>query len=154
MKRSLGLIFALVTTAGASQSQADDSVRQVAESAAAEWNAALAHGQIEEILALYTDNAILMQPNGAVSRGAGQIRVFWQALIGQGEFAMDVVDVRGAGEGTVVATARLSELKVLPSPEPQVMKYRYGGVLQSVLRRQPDGHWKSQVQRWNSDRNI
>jgi uncharacterized protein (TIGR02246 family) len=152
MKRSLGLLLALVTSAGASQSQAEDSPRQIAESAAAQWNAAFAKGKVEEILALYTDNAILLQPNGKVSRGTGQIRAFWRNLIEQGEFAMEVVDVRNSGEGIIVATAKLSDIKVLPSPEPQVMKYRFGGVLQSVLRRQPDGSWKSQVQRWNSDR--
>jgi uncharacterized protein (TIGR02246 family) len=154
MKRSLGLLLALVTTAGASQSQAEDSARQIAESAAAQWNKAFAHGKVEEILALYTDNAILMQPNGKVSKGAGQIRAFWQNLIAQGEFAMDVVDVRGSGEDIIVTTAKLADVKTLPSPEPQVMKYRFGGVLQSVLKRQPDGTWKSQVQRWNSDRKI
>jgi ketosteroid isomerase-like protein len=152
MKRSLGLLLALVTTAGASQSQADDSPRQIAESAAAQWNKAFADGKVDEILALYTDNAILMQPNGKVSRGSGQIRAFWQNLIDQGEFAMDVVDSRHSGEGTIVTTAKLSDVKILPTPEPQVMKYRFGGVLQIVLRRQPDGSWKSQVQRWNSDR--
>lgn len=152
MKRSLGLLLALVTTAGTSQSQAEDNPRHIAESAAAQWNAAFAKGKVEEILALYTDNAILLQPNGKVSKGAGQIRAFWQNLIGQGDFAMDVVDVRGSGEDIIVTTAKLSDVKTLPSPEPQVMKYRFGGVLQSVLRRQPDGSWKSQVQRWNSDR--
>lgn len=152
MKRSLGLLLAIVTTAGASQSQAEDSPRQIAESSAAQWNAAFAKGKVEEILSLYTDNAILLQPNGKVSRGAGQIRAFWQNLVGQGDFAMDVVEVRGSGTDTIVATAKLSDVKTLPSPEPQVMKYRFGGVLQSVLRRQPDGSWKSQVQRWNSDR--
>jgi ketosteroid isomerase-like protein len=152
MKRSLGLLLALVTSAGAGPLHAGDSSRQIAESAAAQWNKAFEHGKVDEILALYTDNAILLQPNGQVSRGTGQIRTFWQNLIAQGEFALDVVDVRDSGEGTIVTTAKLSDVKTLPTPERQVLKYGFGGLLQIVLRRQPDGTWKSQVQRWNADR--
>ncbi len=102
MKRSLGLILALVTTASvAGESQMDDKVRQIAESSAAQWNAAFAKGKVEDILSLYADNAMLVQPNGAVSKGAGQIRDFWQTLIQQGEYAMDIVDVRGEQSDTI-----------------------------------------------------
>ena len=152
MKRSLGLLLTLVTSIANSPLHADDSARQIAETTAAQWNKAFADGKVDEILALYTDNAILLLPNGQVSKGQGQIRAFWQDLIDQGAFAMDVVEVRGSGEGTIVATAKLSDVKTLPSAEHKVMTYRFGGVLQSVLRRQPDGSWKSQVQRWGSDR--
>jgi ketosteroid isomerase-like protein len=153
MKRSLGLIFALVTTAGAAPSQAADSVRQIAESTAAQWNAAFAKGKVDAILSLYTDNAMLLQPNGLVSRKPSEIRAFWQALIQQGDYAMDIVDVRGEQDGTIVATAELSGVKTL-SGQPQVMKYRYGGVVYSVLTRQPDGSWKAKVQKWSDDRKI
>lgn len=154
MKRSLGLILALVTTAGAAAAGADDSVRQIAETTAAQWNAAFSRGQVDEILNLYAANALLVQPNGAVARGAGEIRAFWQTLIRQGDYAMVIVDVRGEQDGSIVATARLSDNKTLESPKQQVVKYNYGGVVYNVLKRQADGSWKAQVQRWNSDRNI
>lgn len=154
MNRSLGLILALVTTAGAASAGTDDSTRQVAETTAAQWNAAFSKGQVDAILNLYAENALLVQPNGSVARGIGEIRAFWQTLIQQGDYTMAIVDVRGEQDGSIVATAKLSDRKTLSSPQQQIMKYHYGGLVYSVLKRQADGSWKAQVQRWNSDRHI
>jgi ketosteroid isomerase-like protein len=148
MRRSLGPILALVTMAGPGASLASDDPRQIAETAAAQWNAAFAQGKVDDIVSLYADNAMLLQPNGAAIRSRGEIRAFWQTLIQTGAYAMDVVGARGEPDGSIVATVRLSEVKTLPYPQRMVMKYHYGGVLYSVLKRQPDGSWKAQVQRW------
>jgi ketosteroid isomerase-like protein len=69
LKRSLGLLLLLVTTASPSWAESYGAARQIAERSAAQWNAAFARGALEDILALYSDNAMLLQPNGAVSRG-------------------------------------------------------------------------------------
>jgi uncharacterized protein (TIGR02246 family) len=151
MKRSLGLILALVTTTGTDLLQAADNVRQIAESRIAEWNAAFARGKVDDILSLYADNAMLLQPNGAVSRSSSEIRAFWQTLIQKGVYTMNIVNVRGDRDGTIVATATLSDVKTLQDPERQVMKYNYNGVLYSVFKRQPDGSWKAQVQQWTGN---
>ncbi len=153
MNRSLGLLLALVTTAGVGQALADDSPRQIAESSAAQWNAAFAKGKVEAIVSLYADNAMLLRPDGAVSRGAGEIRAFWQNVIQQGDYAMDIVDVSNDRDDTIVATAELSGVKTQGS-QSQATKYRYEGVLYSVLKRQPDGSWKAKVQKWNDDHKI
>ena len=143
----------LVTTTGLCEAESGDSARKIAESSAAQWNAAFAKGKVEDILSLYSDDAMLLQPNGSVSKGAGQIRDFWQKMIQQGEYAMDVIDVRGEQNGTIVATVRFSDVKTLASTQ-QSMKYSYDGVVYSVLKQQPDGSWKAEVQRWNSGRNT
>ena len=154
MKRSLGLLLLLVTSMGVCHAQNSESARKIAENAAAQWNAAFAGGRVEDILSLYADNALLLQPNGAVAKGSGQIRDFWQKLIGQGDYAMDLVDVRSQQDGTIVATVRFSDLKTLPNGGLHSMKYRYGGRVYSVLKQQPDGRWKAAVQRWGDDRNT
>jgi uncharacterized protein (TIGR02246 family) len=153
MKRSLGLIVVLVAAAGAGSSQAAEDVRQIAESSIAKWNAAFAKGKVDEILSLYADNAMLVQPNGLVSKSVGEIRAFWQTLIQKGVYAMDVVDVRSEKDDTIVATTKLSDIKTLQDPL-QVMKYRYDGMLYSVLKRQADGSWKAQVQQWTGNHKI
>jgi uncharacterized protein (TIGR02246 family) len=153
MKRSLGLIVVLVAAAGAGTSQAAEDVRQIAESSIAKWNAAFAKGKVDEILSLYADNAMLVQPNGLVSKSVGEIRAFWQTLIQKGVYAMDVVDVRSEKDDTIVATTKLSDIKTLQDPL-QVMKYRYDGMLYSVLKRQADGSWKAQVQQWTGNHKI
>jgi uncharacterized protein (TIGR02246 family) len=154
MKLSLGLILALVTTGATADEGADQGARRIAEESTAEWNAAFAQGKVDGIMALYADNAMLVQPNGSVSKGVSQIRDFWRTLITQGDFAMDIVDVRAEPGDTIVTTAQVSDVKTVQSPNPQVMKYRFGGVLYSVLKRQPDGSWKAQVQQWKSDRHT
>lgn len=152
MNRSLGLLLALVTTTGAGLARADDA-RQIAESSAAQWNAAFAKGKVDAIVSLYADNAMLLRPDGAVSRGAGEIRAFWQNVIQQGDYAMDIVSVSNDQKDTIVATAELSGVQTLGG-QTQAIKHRYGGVLYSVLKRQPDGTWKAKVQKWNDDHRI
>jgi len=153
MKRSLGLIVVLAAAVSAGASQAAEDVRQIAESSIAKWNAAFAKGKVDDILSLYADNAMLVQPDGSVSKSVGEIRAFWQMLIQKGVYAMDVVDVRSEKEDTIVATTKLSDVKTLQGPL-QVMKYRYDGVLYSVLKRQADGTWKAQVQQWTGNHKI
>jgi len=153
MKRSLGLIGVLVAAVGTGASQAAEDVRQIAESSIAKWNAAFAKGKVDEILSLYADNAMLVQPNGSVSKSVSEIRAFWQVLIQKGVYAMDVVDVRSDKDDTIVATTKLSDVKTLQGPL-QIMKYRYDGVLYSVLKRQADGSWKAQVQQWTGNHKI
>ena len=154
MQRTLGLLLALVTIAGAARAETEPAARQIAEAAAAQWNAAFAQGRVEDVLSLYAADALLLQPNGTVAHGAGQIRDFWQQLMRQGAYAMDVLDVRRELDGTIVTRIRFSDVKSMPSVRPQTMKYRYGGVIYSVLRQQSDGRWKAEVQRWDRDRNI
>jgi len=69
MRRSLGLLVLLVTTVGSLEAAGIEPARQVAEKTAAEWNAAFERGQIDVIVSLYEDNAMLLQPNGVVAHG-------------------------------------------------------------------------------------
>ena len=151
MCRSLGLLVLLVTTVGAAWAAEIEPARQVAEKTAAEWNAAFERGQIDAIVSLYEDNAMLLQPNGVVAHGGSEIRAFWQKLIGQGEYAMDIVSVRAAQNGTVAAAVRFSDVKTLENGNHQRLHYRYDGVVYSVLRQQSDGRWKAEVQRWDGE---
>ena len=152
MKRSLGLLLILVTTGGTSLAGSPAPVRQIAENSVAGWNAVLATGRVEEILPLYADKAMVLQPDGVAAKGSGPIRDFWKKLIEQGEYAMDVIDVRAEQNGTLVATLRFSGVKTRATTGRQTLQYRYDGVVYSVLKQQADGCWKAEVQRWNSNR--
>ena len=151
MSRSLGLLLLLVTTIGPVWADDQGAARSVAERSTAEWNEAFHHGRLEEIVALYANDAILLGPNGSVARGVVEIRDFWRTLIGRGDYAMDVVSVRSENDGSVIATLRFSDVKRLASPDSGTMKYSYGGMVNSVLKRQEDGSWKAEAQRWSSD---
>lgn len=128
-------------------SQADD-LQQIAAANEAEWNAAFAKGRVDEIVSLYTQDAILVQPNGTISRDGGEIRKFWQNLITQGALKFNLVDIHSDRDDTIVTTSTVSDLKQLKEPN-TTMSYSYDGVLYSVLKRQHDGHWKLQAQQWS-----
>lgn len=151
MKRTLGLLFTLVTINPPAFANSSDSARQIAERSAAQWNAAFAAGKVDAILSLYSEDAMLLEPNGLVAKGSGQIRSFWSNMIQQGEYAMDIVDVHGEQDGTIVATAKLSDVKTLENTQ-ETIRYHYQGLVYNVLRQQADGSWKAEVQRWNSER--
>lgn len=155
MKRRLSLVLAFVATVMTASTWADEpSVQQIAESRAAEWNAAFARGKVDDILSLYSENAILLQPNGSVSKNLREIREFWQVLIQKGVYAMDIVTARCGDDNTIITTATLSDVKTLQNPGHEVMKYRYNGVLYSVFKRQADGSWKAKVQQWSGNTPI
>lgn len=152
MKTKLKIGLALATMVVSTYSLAGETPREIAETTAAQWNAAFAKGQVEAILPLYADNAMLLLPNGEVSKGTAQIRSFWQTILPKGAFALDIIDVRGEQDGSIVTTSRISDVNTPRDRQQHVMKYQYGGVLYSVLKRQADGSWKAQVQRWNNDK--
>ena len=77
MRRSLGLLLLLVTTVGTGWAAEIEPARLVAEKTAAEWNAAFERGQLDAIVSLYEDNAMLLQPNGVVAHGGSEIS-YWE----------------------------------------------------------------------------
>jgi uncharacterized protein (TIGR02246 family) len=143
-------ILALISLAMLSfQGYADERAMGVAEKAAGQLNAALQKGRVDDIVSLYADNAMVIQPDGSVAKQRGDIRAFWQNLLDKksGVMALDVVEARDDQDGTIVTTAHISDSKAM-STSPGVMKYSYDGVVYSVLKRQTDGSWKAQVQQW------
>lgn len=150
--RVLATVLVLMSAAGAAPA-ADVDARGIAESNVAAFNDAFAHRRVDAIVSLFADDAMLVQPNGQVVRNPTAIREFWRNLIETGAYNMDIVDVRSGGDGSIVTTATVSDLKTVKSPQSQVMKYNYGGVVYSVFKRQSDGRWKAQVQQWSDRRN-
>jgi len=152
MKKYILAFAVLPVVLWGGQVSADDSSQRIADSNVAKWNEAFAHGKVEDIVALYADNAMLVQPNGTVSKNTSEIRAFWQTLIEKrgGVLAINVLEVKDEHDDTIVTTTRISEVKSL-SAAAQVMTYHYDGVLYSVLKRQHDGSWKAQVQQWRDN---
>jgi uncharacterized protein (TIGR02246 family) len=141
-------LLLLATALGNAAVGATDDVRAIAASNAAQWNQAFAEGKVDEIVSLYAQDAILVQPDGKISRQRDEIRNFWQTLIDQGAFQIDVIDVKSEKDDTIVTTTTLSDIKTLQDSR-HPLRYHYDGVLYSVLKRQSDGTWKATAQRWS-----
>lgn len=146
MKKSLSILFLFFCMISLPLTAAETE-QEIIKAAVKEWNSVIKTGTAEDIIALYADDAILLQPNGKVSTAPEEIKDFWQKLIAtrSGEYKIDTAKVVYAGEDTIVSTTKWSN--VLPLPE-RSMKYSYDGVIYNVLKRQNDGSWKAQVQEW------
>ena len=96
---------------------------------------------------VYTSDARILPPGGAMVAGREGIKEFWTNLV-QGANAkaavLTSVDVMPAGDG-VVEIGR-AKLTVAPAGETVVMEVKY-----VVYWRQEDGQWKWHVDIWNSD---
>lgn len=150
---SLMILAALVIGRPVFSAEPQTTGLRIAKEEVAEWNRAVAHNSIDEILSLYARDALLMQPNGVAVRGSDGIRQFWEVLLNQpsGTYRFSLDDVRVEPDGTIISRILVNDIKYLGVPE-RTMKYRYEGVLYHVLKRQADGNWKAEVQRWSSRR--
>ena len=149
--RTLMLSILLSGTSLPQMAQATESNHQSAEQAITEWNRALKHGDIADIMAFYTDDAMLLQPGGSVARKSSAIRSFWKSLIKKGhdQYAVDLVKMSGSDSNTVIAQTKWVSTAVLDGASKDVMNYYYDSSVSTVLKRQSDGSWKAQIQKWN-----
>jgi uncharacterized protein (TIGR02246 family) len=98
--------------------------------------------------AFYTDDAVLLPPNGRIVRGAAAIQAFWQAFLDQGvtDAVIETVEVRESGDLAYgIGTYRYA----VPSAGIQD-----DGKFLIVLARQADGTWKTIADQFNSDQPV
>lgn len=140
MKKLL-VILSLVGLNAAALAQ--DAPRSVTD-AVAKWNQVLQQGNLDALMHLYAKDAMVLLPNGEVVKEQKDIRRFWRHLLAKkdGRYEMDLDDVIYSRDDTVVSTLRWTSLD-------GELKYTYDGVIYNVFKKQPDGTWKAQVQRWN-----
>jgi ketosteroid isomerase-like protein len=150
MKKRHFYLTAILLAAYVPAQAGENDARRVAEANIAQWNSAFAKGKVDDIVSLYAANAMLVWPDGSVTKSPDEIRAFWNSMVDHrnGVFTIDIRDVKGENADTVITQTILSDVKSLQNSR-QVMKYNYDGVLYSVLKRQSDGSWKAQVQQWN-----
>lgn len=136
-------LLAAALALGLGTAWADDVPRSVNE-AVSRWNQALNQGRVDELMHLYAKDAMVLLPDGRVIRDPREIRRFWQQVLAHrgGQFEVDVDDVLSARDDTVVSTLRWTNVD-------GKLKYAYDGVIYNVFKKQADGTWKAQVQRWN-----
>lgn len=143
MMQKVMLAFALwVGLAGVTEAQEPS---RVAENMVAQWNAVLKHGaSLNDLMRLYSKDAMVLLPNGEIAKDSKEIRHFWRNLLAKRgrRYELELEDVISAKDDTVVSTLRWSKLD-------GDLKYSYDGVIYNVFKRQSDGSWKAQVQRWN-----
>lgn len=142
--KKLVLMIALLSGSMMAVGATRDDPKKMAADAVAQWNAVLNSGSVDALMRLYADNAMVLLPNGQAATNSKSIREFWKHLLANtyGKHQLDLDDVIFVKDDTIVSTVRWSNLE-------DGLKYSYEGVIYNLFKRQPDGSWKAQVQRWN-----
>ena len=109
--------------------------------------AALA-GDWDAIAALFTEDVVLMPPNGTTIEGRGVFREWVESLgLVATEHMIEFTDVGGHGD-VAYGRANYAETVTVGGVTPAVEDV---GKILTILRRQPDNSWLIAVWCWNSD---
>lgn len=120
--------------------------RTILETANATWDAAFNRGDAAALAALYVDDARLSPGNGEVISGREAIGNLFRGFIDNGvrNHAISIVDVGGSADLVhQVASWRAEALA-------DGKTVHFGGILTSVLEKQPDGSWRVRSHVWNA----
>lgn len=133
-----------------------DDARQIAERHAHNWSKSLQAGNVDDVMALYTDQqATLIRPDGQVATTKADITRFWQTLLHKGQphpsFSVMTAyfnQARGAAQPNIVI-ARFAISSNTPQKQIGLNSSYDGLVVETILQRQPNGQWQTLLQKWN-----
>jgi len=151
------LVLALLLLACAQQTQpvVEEAASTEADVAAIralveQWIAAIETGDVDGVLALYTDDAVRLPPDGPAYSGK---EAFEEDSSGAFEqFSFEVVWPVEGTEEIVVADGwayHLSEYAMLVTPKEGGETMEENGKIIEICQRQPDGSWKLAREIWN-----
>ncbi len=97
--------------------------------------------------ALYTDDAVILPPNGEMIRGKQAITAFWTGGLEMGikEAVLTTVEVHGMGD--LACEIGTYALKIQPAEHPVIED---SGKYVVLWKKQPNGAWKLHVDIWNT----
>ena len=115
-----------------------------------EWMNAANAKDVERILGLYTDDTSLYPPNLAIVTGKDAIRTYYSQVLESPGFviSLEVTNVGISSAGDLAYSAGTSETTVNDAQgNPVTVREKWV----AILKKQPDGTWKSVLDIWNSD---
>ena len=145
------LLFAGLATAAAAES--DKTLMQEVEAFGATFNEALLAGEVDTMLALYTEDAISLPNFGPRMDGIGAFKMHHDQMSEAGvkiqAFESDPTDVWECGNQVIeVGTFTIAlEMPGMPGPIEDEGKYV------TVYVRDAEGHLKIKLETWNTDQN-
>lgn len=136
MKRITIVLIALCAVSAAAQQSTD--VKTIIANNASQFAAAASHGNVDGMVALYDEHAILMPPNSPSMNGRDAIRQFWTGFASLGAIDAKLFTDDIINSGDVAAETGHFELTITPksgAPIKDSGKYL-------VLWRNVGGQWK------------
>jgi ketosteroid isomerase-like protein len=108
------------------------------------WSEALQARAMDKLDSLYTQDAIVITPDGQPAAGVGSVKAFWNARILSGLEAPDIeIESAYGSDDRVYVYGRWSARRAGKE------EIADEGRFVTVIERQPDGAWKTRYQSWN-----
>jgi ketosteroid isomerase-like protein len=128
---------------GAPLSRAETAVRKIAQ----DWALACNNKQLDDLVSLYTSDAILLRPNVPAIRGTAAIREFFFSVLdaGLGEVEMDPIRTEALGDFAYQA----GRCQMLVPVSVSQRREERGKYLMTLARQ--SGEWKIMADCWASD---
>ena len=116
----------------------------------AQWSKAAAAKNLEQTIAYYSDDAVVLPPNGPSATTKEAIRKLWQDLLASPGFALSWkptrVEVSKSGD-----MAHVSGTYEFSINDASGKPFNDRGKYLEVWKKQADGNWKCAADIWNSD---
>ena len=116
----------------------------------AQWSKAAAAKNLEQTIAYYSDDAVVLPPNGPSATTKEAIRKLWQDLLASPGFALrwkpTRVEVSKSGD-----MAHVSGTYEFSINDASGKPFNDRGKYLEVWKKQADGNWKCAADMWNSD---
>lgn len=111
--------------------------------------AALSAGDVDGMMANYTEDALQMPPNEAALTGKDAIRARHQAFADQYEFVLEnpAAEIVVKGDWAILRGTYV----ISGTPKADGEPIQGNGKYMVTWRRQPDGSWRAAHEIWNSD---
>ncbi|HKS22271.1 MAG TPA: DUF4440 domain-containing protein [Thermoanaerobaculia bacterium] len=145
--KKIALLAALLVAACASMpgSDAEQAIRKMDE----EFSAAARAGNVDGMMAIYADDAVLMPPNFPAFRGRDAVRQFWSGFLAAGQIDATVAADRVIQSGDLAVEIGHYNLKITPKGGGAPIEDN-GKFTLTWQRR--GGQWKGIYDIFNSDR--
>lgn len=146
MKRFSVLASLVLAAACASMTPANDA-EPILKRGATEFAAAANAGNVDGMMSMYADDAVLMAPNLPAFRGRNAIRQFWSGLLATGKVDANIVADTVVQSGDMATEVGHYALTITPNGAAPVKdngKY-------VIAWRKVGGQWRAMYDIFNSD---
>jgi len=116
----------------------------------AQWSKAAAAKDVERTIAYYSDDAVVLPPNGPSATTKEAIRKLWQDLLASPGFALSwkPTRVEASKSGDMAHVSGTYEFSI---NDASGKPFNDRGKYLEVWKKQADGNWKCAADMWNSD---
>lgn len=130
-------------------------VEAAIEAGNAQYVEASNRGDVATIVALFTDDAVVLPPNSPILRGRQAIQQFYEARqqTSTRRLALETIQVNENGETAWEIGTYTVHLGGAPTTERGAPTTEQGKYV-AIWKRQSDGSWKLAVDIWNTDRPL